>query len=91
MSMSIRFSYSPADATLTLMVQDQPADVIERALDRAAETAALEIRILDASNPNRWPAIAEMCMLRGPRFLYRRVRGKGVRGKNKGKGKRSAA
>ena len=71
--MTIRFSYSPADAVLTLQVKGQSDEVIQKALKRAAETAALEIRVLDASSPNRWPAIAEMCMRSGPRFLYRRA------------------
>lgn len=71
--MTIRFSYSPADAILTLGVRDQPDEIIARALKRAAETAAVEIRVQDASNPNRWPAIAEMCVRQGPRFVYRRV------------------
>ena len=71
--MTIRFSYSPADAVLTLGVRDQPDELIERALKRAAETGALEIRVHDASSPNRWPAIAEMCVRHGSRFVYRRV------------------
>lgn len=71
--MSIRFSYSPADAILTLGVRDQPDEIIERALKRAAETAAVEIRVCDASGPSRWPAVAELCVRQGPRFVYRRV------------------
>ncbi|MFT5353980.1 MAG: hypothetical protein ACI9KE_001180 [Polyangiales bacterium] len=71
--MTIRFSYSPADAILTLGIRDQPDEIIKRALKRAAETAAVEIRVCDASNSNRWPAIAELCARQGPRFVYRRV------------------
>ncbi|MFK8001534.1 MAG: hypothetical protein AB8H86_18205 [Polyangiales bacterium] len=71
--MTIRFSYSPADAILTLGVRNQPDEIIERALKRAAETAAVEIRVCDASSANRWPAIAELCVRQGPRFVYRRV------------------
>lgn len=71
--MTIRFSYSPADAILTLGIRDQPEEIIRRALKRAAETAAVEIRVCDASGPTRWPAIAELCVSQGPRFVYRRV------------------
>lgn len=71
--MTIRFSYSPVDAILTLRIRDQSDEIIKRALKRASETAAVEIRVCDASGTNRWPAIAELCVRQGPRFVYRRV------------------
>ena len=40
--MTIRFSFSPAEATLTIQLRDQALDVIESALDRAAETSAAD-------------------------------------------------
>lgn len=80
--MTIRFSYSPAEAILTLGVRDQPDEIIERALKRAAETAAVEIRVYDASGPNRWPAIAELCVRQGPRFVYCRVAKTGTKSAN---------
>ncbi|MEM6959352.1 MAG: hypothetical protein AAF411_23095 [Myxococcota bacterium] len=71
--MSIRFSYRPADQTLTLMIRGEDNATIEHALDRAGETGALEVHVLDGSRPHRWPVIAEMCTRRGSRFVYRRA------------------
>ena len=73
-TMSIRFSYSPAESTLTLVVRDDSTERIKRALKRASETAALEIQVIDASSSTtHWHEIAEMCMQQGPRFVYRRA------------------
>ena len=74
--MTIRFSFSPAEATLTIQLRDQALDVIESALDRAAETSALEIFVMDGSSNAHWAQVAESCMRRGPRFVYRRMAGR---------------